>query len=330
MTVPKPTLYILSEFHPSSVKHAQSLFNCILPSSPQATHWRAHATAILIKDYHITEPDLAAAPQLRIIGKQGVGLDKVDTDACIRYNVRICNTPGVNASAVAEMTLALALTVARQIPSLTHRQIAAGEAIRKETVQGALLTKKTVGVIGMGHIGERVARMFHGAFQSGVVAYDPYFGLEQGIEEEENNGQRKGKDSRKWEGIPYKRVHHLSELLQSSDIVTVHVPLTHSTRGLISRPELQSMKRSAILLNTARGGIVDEDDLVAALEEGLIWGAGVDCHVQEPPTRERYGRLWSHPRVVGTPHVAAATEETQIATTNAAIDAVYSYMTSSG
>ncbi|KAL4865521.1 D-isomer specific 2-hydroxyacid dehydrogenase [Aspergillus spectabilis] len=237
----KPTLYILSEFHPDSVKHAQSIFDYILYEDPETTHWRDHATAILIVDYYITEADLIAAPQLRVIGKQGVGLDKVDVEACAHRNVKICNTPGVNASAVAEMTLALALSVAREIPQITYRQMAEEEVIRKETVNGMLLSNKTVGVIGMGHIGEAVARMFYGAFRSGVIAYDPYFVPAKG----------------KWEGIPHKRVEELAELLRESDIVTVHVPLTSSTRDLIARKELETMKRTAILLNSARGGIVN-------------------------------------------------------------------------
>jgi phosphoglycerate dehydrogenase-like enzyme len=309
---PKQTLYILSEFHPSSIKHAQSLFNCILPDNPQAAHWRKHATAILIKDYYITEKDLLAAPQLRVIGKQGVGLDKVDVGACFRHGVEIRNTPGVNASAVAEMTLALALSVAREIPQITRRQIDDGEVIRKETVRGTLLSGKTLGVIGMGHIGEAVARMFHGAFGAPVVAFDPYFVAGKG----------------KWEGIPYTRAEGLEELLRAADVVTVHVPLTDATRDLISRKELEMMKSTAIILNTARGGIINEDDLVSALEDGLILGAGVDCHVEEPPTLARYARFWKHPRAVATPHIAAATEETQIATTNAAIDGVYEYLKS--
>lgn len=307
----RPKLYILSQFHPSAVKHAQSVFDCVLPSDKEVLEWRTRATAILIKDYYITAKDLDEAPQLCAIGKQGVGLDKVDVEACERRGVKVFNTPGVNASAVAEMTLALAMSVAREIPTLVRRQIDSCEAIRKETVSGMLLSGKVLGVIGMGNIGQAVAKMFAGGLSTPVLAFDPYFPSD-GVGP--------------WQGIPHQRVYELKDLLKAADVVTLHVPLTASTKNLVSYPELCMMKRSAILLNTARGGIVNEDGLARALEEGLIWGAGFDCHVQEPPTLERYKRLWSNPRFVGTPHIAAATDETQVATTNAATDAVLRYL----
>lgn len=143
----KPRLYILSEFHPKAVEHAQSLFECVHHDSPEALEWRKHATAILIKDYYIKDEDLAAAPHLRIIGKQGVGLEKVDVDACKKRGVKVCNTPGVNATAVAEMALSLAFSVARDIPQMVIRQKIEGEVIRKETVSGMLLMGKTIGIM---------------------------------------------------------------------------------------------------------------------------------------------------------------------------------------
>lgn len=305
----KPKLYILSEFHPGAVKYAQSLFDCVLPSDSEAVEWRIHATAILIRDYRITAEDLDAAPHLRVIGKQGVGLDKVDVQACKERGVRIFNTPGVNASAVAEMTLALAMSVAREIPALVRRQVG-GEVVRRQTVSGLLLSGKVLGIIGMGHIGQAVAKMFRGGLGMSIIAYNPNYPAAGGP----------------WEDIPHGRVHDLKDLLEAADVVTLHVPLTPSTRNLISYPELRTMKRSAILLNTARGGVVNEDDLARALEEGEIWGAGFDCHVQEPPTREKYERLWGSPRFVGTPHIGAATDDTQVATARAATDAVFKYM----
>jgi D-3-phosphoglycerate dehydrogenase len=307
-------LYILSDFHPEAVKHAQSLFDCVLFGDPEGDRWRESATAILIKDYYITDQDLAAAPQLRVIGKQGVGLDKIDLDACARRGVEVCNSPGINAGAVAEMTLCLAMNVAREVAHITIRQRVDGEAIRKETVNGTLLSRRTLGIIGMGHIGQAVARMFSGGLQTPILAYDPY-------------APRKGGP---WDDIPHRRVVSLEDILDAADIVSLHLPLTADTKGLISAPQLKRMKSTAILLNTARGGLVDEDDLTEALEKGQIWGAGFDCHVQEPPTLAKYQRLWSNPRFVGTPHIAAATDETQIATINAATDKVYAFLTRKG
>ncbi|KAF5012721.1 hypothetical protein FDECE_1238 [Fusarium decemcellulare] len=309
---PKPKLYILSEFHPQAVKYAESLFDCVHHHDPETENWRSNATAILVKDYYITEKDLKASPQLRVIGKQGVGLDKIDVEACQRHGVKICNSPGINASAVAEMTVCLAFSVAREVPQLVLRQRIDAESVRKETVAGLLLSNRTIGIIGMGHIGQAVARMFYSGFQASIVAYDPFYPKEGGP----------------WDSIPHRRVCELNNLLHTADIVTVHVPLTSDTKDLISLPQLKMMKRTAILLNTARGGIVNEDDLAEALEKDYIWGAGFDCHVQEPPTLDMYRRLWSCKRFVGTPHIAAATDETQIATINAATDGVYKFLTS--
>jgi len=307
-------LYILSEFHPAAVKHAQSLFDCVLHTDPEAINWRANAAAILIKDYYITEEDLVAAPQLRVIGKQGVGLDKVDVKACERHNVKICNTPGVNAGAVAEMALCLAFSVARDVPQLVMRQRVQGESIRKETISGLLLSNKILGVIGMGNIGQAVARMFAGGLNASIVAYDPYWPI----------------DGTAWASISHRRVHQLEDLLEVADIVTLHVPLTSTTKDMIGYKQLNRMKRTAILINTARGGIVNEEDLVKGLDEGLIWGAGFDCHAVEPPTLEKYERLWSCRGFVGTPHVSAAVDETQIATINAATNGVWDFLRKNG
>lgn len=308
----KPLLYILSEFHPVSVKYAESLFDCIHYDDPQALKWRSQANAILVKDYNITRADLEAASQLQIIGKQGVGIEKIDDVACGEHNVKIFNTPGVNAGAVAEMTLALALSVARKIPGIWLRQVVSGETIRKETCTGLLLTGKTIGIIGMGNIGRAVAQMFTAAFGSKIVVYDNYM--------PENPAA--------WRSISHTRVRNLDEVVKDADVITVHVPLTKETSGMISYAQFELMKETAIVINTARGGIIDEEALLDALKRGKIWGAGLDCHAQEPPTRERYQELWSTGNIVGMPHIAAATDETQIATINAAIDGVYDFVTS--
>ena len=309
----KPSLYILSDFHPTAVEHAQELFDCVLFGDPRGDSWRSQATAILIKDYYITDADLEAAPQLKVIGKQGVGLDKIDLEACKRRGVEVCNSPGINAGAVAEMTLCLAFNVAREVTDLIMRQRIKGEAIRKETVNGLLLGGKTIGIVGMGHIGQAVARMFSGALNTPVMAYDPFA----------------PKSGGPWDNIAHKRVDSLDEILDNADIVTLHLPLSADTKDMIAAPQLKRMKSSAILLNTARGGLVNEDDLTQALQQGRIWGAGFDCHAQEPPTLEKYQKLWSCPRFVGTPHIAAATDETQIATINTATDKVYKFLTTS-
>jgi phosphoglycerate dehydrogenase-like enzyme len=305
----KPTVYMIDKLHPEAVRHAQDLFHVVLPTDPEIQNWQSNAEYLLVKGSYITAEQIQKATKLRAMGKQGVGLEKIDLEACSQAGVRVFNTPGVNASAVAELVLALTMAVAREIGSIQVRQ-ASGERVHKETCQGLILQGKTLGLIGMGNISHAVARIFRGAFNSPIVAYDPF--LPAGA----------------WQDVPHKRVETIDEILCSSDVVSIHVPLTSETRDLITTRELGKMKSSAILINAARGGIVNEHDLATALEEGAIWGAGVDSHEEEPPSKERYERLWSHRHVVSTPHIGAATAETQILTAKAAVDNLYNYIVS--
>jgi phosphoglycerate dehydrogenase-like enzyme len=239
-----------------------------------------------------------------------IGIDKLDAEACKARSIPIFNTPGVNAQAVAETVLSLTMSVARQVGRITALQTQ-GEAVPKETCSGLIIRNKTIGIVGMGNIGQKVAAIFQGGLGCKIVAYDPLL----------------PKDA--WADIPHVRAATLEDVLDSSDVVTLHIPLLPQTRGLISYPQLERMKRSAILINTARGGIVDEADLQRALEEKLIFGAGLDCHEQEPPTKEKYGGLWATGRVVSTPHIGAATAETQLETATAAIDRLADFIAKS-
>ena len=132
-----------------------------------------------------------------------------------------------------------------------------------------------------------------------------------------------------WDDLEHTRARTVSHVLCESDVVSVHVPLTPETRDLIRYEDMATMKSNAIIINTARGGIVNEADLLRALTDGVIWGAGLDCHEQEPPTAEKYSKLWKHPRVVSTPHIGAATAQTQMETAMAAVDKLYTFVTSS-
>ena len=118
----------------------------------------------------------------------------------------------------------------------------------------------------------------------------------------------------------------MAEVLEKADVLSVHVPLTEKTRDLVRYEDMAAMKSNAIIINTARGGIINEEDLARALTDNLIWGAGLDCHEQEPPTKEKYGKLWSHPRVISTPHIGAATAQTQVETATAAIAKLYDFI----
>ena len=305
----KPTVYLLDRFHPEAERHAQELFNVILPGTPEHSKWRQNAHYLLIKGSYLTAEDVELCPNLQAIGKQGVGIDKIDAAACEKRGIQIFNTPGVNARAVAELVLSLTTSVARDIPALSIKQHS-GVSIPKAACNGIVLHKKTLGIIGMGNIGKTVAKIFQGAFEAPLVAYDPYAPADT------------------WSDLPHTRATSVEEVLQGSDVVTLHVPLTNSTQDLIAYKELAIMKRDAILVNASRGGIVNEAALEQALTEGLIWGAGLDCHEQEPPTKEKYEALWSQ-RVVSTPHIGAATSQTQKETAVAAVDLLHQYIVKS-
>ena len=309
--VNKPTVYLLDTLHPKAIERARSLFNTILPSDPKHAEWRDHAEYLVIRGSYLTTEDVEACKNLKAIGKQGVGIDKIDGEACKARGIKIFNTPGVNAQSVAETVLSLTMSVAREIGRIIALQ-SVGIKVPKETCSGLIINDKTVGIVGMGNIGRKVAQIFQGGLGCRIVAYDPLL----------------PKDA--WEDIAHTRAETLDEVLSVSDVLTLHVPLLPQTRGLISYEQLKMMKRTSILINAARGGIVQEADLERALKEGLIWGAGLDCHEHEPPTKEVYGSLWETGRVVSTPHVGAATAETQMQTAIAAVDRLYEYIKTKG
>jgi phosphoglycerate dehydrogenase-like enzyme len=302
----KPTVYLLDTFHPEAIKYCRKRFNAILPGDAGHENWRQNAEYLLIRSSYLTAEDVAQCPNLKAIGKQGVGIDKIDAKACEERGIKIFNTPGVNARAVAETVLALTMGVAREVPRIVSQQ-SNGTPVPKETCSGLIIYRKTLGLLGMGNIGEAVARIFRGAFDADIIAYDPFLPADA------------------WSDIPHTRAQTVEEVLRASDVLSLHIPLTPKTRDLITYKEMSTMKPNAIIINAARGGIVNEADLERSLREGLIWGAGLDCHEQEPPTYEKYSALWQQ-RVLSTPHIGAATSQTQMETAVAAAQRLYEYI----
>ena len=233
-----------------------------------------------------------AVPELRVVSKYGVGLDMIDLDAARRHGVSIRWTPGVNHQAVAELTICFMIALCRSVVPLAD-DVRAG---RWDHPGGRQLSSSVVGVVGCGHVGQAVARLCR-AFGATVIvhdirAYDEFY-REHGIEPV-------GLDS----------------LLTSSDIVSLHVPLDASTRGLIDARALSLMKRSAFLVNTARGGIVDEAALKRALVEKTLAGAAFDVFDREPPVDRGLLQL---PTFIGTPHIGGGTTEAVLGMGRAAI-----------
>jgi D-3-phosphoglycerate dehydrogenase len=259
-----------------------------VPPAELARRIEPYAGLIVRSATRVTAEVVEAAGALEVIGRAGVGLDNVDVDAASRRGVVCMNTPGGNTIAAAEHTVAMLLAVARKLPQ-AHAYLKGGKWER-ERFLGAEVYGKTLGIIGLGRIGAEVARRAQG-FAMTVVAYDPYLG--------EEVAQRLGVE-----------LVDLDTLYRRADFVTVHVPLTRETRGLIGARELAKMKDGVRLVNCARGGIVDEGALAAAIQSGKVVGAGLDVFETEPP--------WGSPLldlepVVVTPHLGASTEEAQTA-----------------
>ena len=235
----------------------------------------------------VGERALEAADQLRVISMNGVGLDRIDVEAATRRGIVVTRTPGTNADSVADLTLALMLAQARLIPR-HDRALRQGDWSRQ---RGRELRGQRLGLVGLGAIGKKVALRAL-AFGMTVQAYDPYldptFCREHGIEVAD------------WETA-----------LRSSDILSLHLPVTAETTNLIDREALAAMKPGAVLINTARGELVDETALVAALESGHLGGAGLDAFSPEPPAP---GPLWEMAQVVLTPHLGGNTREAALRT----------------
>ncbi|HVR95654.1 MAG TPA: phosphoglycerate dehydrogenase [Thermoanaerobaculia bacterium] len=234
----------------------------------------------------VTAELLRAGKRLKVVGRAGIGVDNVDVAAATDLGILVVNAPTANLMSATEHTLALLLALARKVPA-ADASTKAGGWDRK--ILGVELQGKTLGVIGFGRIGQRVAARARG-FEMEVVAYDPFLDPAAARRLEV-------------ELLP------LDELLRRSDVVTLHTPLTRETRGLLSRECLALMKRGALLVNCGRGGLVDEEALLAALDSGAIAGAALDVFAEEPP---RDLRLIQHPNVVATPHIGAQTREAQV------------------
>jgi D-3-phosphoglycerate dehydrogenase / 2-oxoglutarate reductase len=231
---------------------------------------------------------IAAAPELRVIGRAGVGIDNIDLAAATERGIAVMNAPGGNTVSAAELTLALLLSVARRVPE-ADRSIREGKWERSR-FQGVELRGRTLGVIGAGRIGGAVAERCR-AFGMKVIAYDPYLDVSQ------SRDLRLG-------------FVDLDELLATADVISLHVPLTEETRGLIGANAISKMKKRAFVLNASRGGVVDEGALAAALSEGQIAGAALDVYESEPLSPE--SPLLGAPNLVLTPHLGASTKEAQV------------------
>lgn len=249
----------------------------------------AEADAVLVRSAtKITRESLARATRLKVIGRAGVGVDTIDVEAATERGVAVMNAPAGNTISAAELAFALLASLVRRIPG-ADRSMKAGQWERT-AFSGTELYRKTLGLIGAGRVGSEVAGRAR-AFGMRVMAYDPYL----------------SPDAARAAGM---ELAPLEQVLRESDAISLHVPLTESTRGLLSDERLALLKPTAVIINAARGGVMDETALIRRLTEGKIAGAALDVFDQEPLPADH--PLRALPNVILTPHLGASTEEAQL------------------
>ena len=257
----------------------------------------ANADALLVRSAVFVDAAMMdKAPKLRVIGRAGVGVDNIDLEAATKRGIAVMNTPGGNAIAVAEHTLALMLALARHV-SRADASTHSGKW-EKKSLQGTELKGKTLGIVGLGRIGVEVAKRAV-AFGMKIVAHDPYvaFSFAQQLQI---------------------TLAPLDELFAKSDYITLHVGLTPQTQGIINAANIAKMKKGARLVNCARGELLDDAAVVAALQSGQLGGAALDVFRDEPLKDSAYH---SAPNLILTPHIAGSTNEAQDAVGRADRDA---------
>jgi len=288
--VSAPVVLIAEELSPAAIAALGPDFDlrCCDGTDPAALRVAVgEAEALLVRSGTVVDREvLAAAPRLRVIARAGVGLDNIDVEAATHAGVMVVNAPTANVVSAAEHTIALMLAAARHLPA-AHAALRAGDW-RRERFLGTELHRKVLGILGLGRIGTLVAERLS-AFGMRIIAHDPYI--------------QAGRAAQL--GI---RLVDLDTLLGESDFLTVHLPRTPETVGLIGAEQLARVKSDLVLVNAARGGIVDEDALCAALAEGRVAAAGLDVFASEPATDSP---LLGLDNVVATPHLGAATREAQ-------------------
>lgn len=298
----------LDTFDPEGTKYMRQIFpDVIEPGHHSHASWPDHAIGLFVAKSKVTAGVIGRTKKLKFIVRHGAGYDNIDAEACREKGIVLCNLPGISAMNVAEVALALVSACSKNLVEVA-RQIRGGEKLNKKfksLYSATLLTGKTFGIVGGGRIGQLTAKKYIGAFDGKIVMYDPYIPTD---------------GSGPWGKIPHERATSIEELAPRVDVLSLHVPLLPTTKNLITLPILKSMKPTAILINVARGGVVDEEALWVALRKGMIASAGVDAWVSEPPTKEVYGDVLDLENLVISPHIGGSPAEIQTATCVSMVD----------
>jgi D-3-phosphoglycerate dehydrogenase len=300
-------IYVLDPMHLAGLQWLSERAEVIRWDDPRCANWHADAQGIMVRAAAVTGEDFRQARHLKVLSKQGVGVNRLDLEAARACGVTVCNTPGINRVAVAEMAMALVLDLARRVTQ-QDRLIRQGQRFDRNQYLGMELTGCTVGVIGMGHIGTEFARKMQAAFSANILAYAPRSA------------------SPLWGDIAHRRVEHSNEIWQRADVVSLHVPYTVANHHMVNAAVLALMQPHALLVNVSRGGLIDETALFDALSAGRLAGAALDVWENEEPPRADHPLL-QLPNVIATPHAAGSTEQTQAASSLAVAQQLWHVLT---
>jgi D-3-phosphoglycerate dehydrogenase len=285
----KPIVLVPEEIASQGVKLLEADCDVVAPwmtASPVEPAMLEVADGVIVRLFKIGQAELDSAVRLKVIAKHGVGLDNIAVDLALARGVAVLNTPTANTNAVAEHTVALMLAMARQIvpAALATRQGQFGDRAR---FQGVEVCGSTLGIVGFGRTGSRVAEIAKGLGMH-VLAYDPLVSTKS--------------------FVPYvRRILELDDLLGEADFLSFHVPLTPETHHLLNSESLARLKTSCRIVNTSRGAVIDEQALVRALESGAVAGAALDVFEVEPPSADH--PLCRAPNTLLTPHISSSTKE---------------------
>lgn len=283
----KDVILVADPIHPAGIERLREKFDLVLPGQAVAEDIRPLVTAVVVRTFALSDSWMDGFPSLRLIAKHGSGVDNIDIEAATRRKIIVANTPGgANSTAVAEGAVTLMLAVLRRVREM-DACVRDDQFDQRWRLQLGDLTLGELTLVGFGQIAKVVARICGSGFQMRVRAYDPFVSAEA------------------MASLGVEKVDDLAEAM-NADVISIHTPLSEKTRHLIGARELAAMRPSAILVNTSRGGLVDEAALAQALKEGKLLGAGIDVFEQEPPSPEN--PLLRLPNVVLSPHVAGVTD----------------------
>jgi D-3-phosphoglycerate dehydrogenase len=284
----KPTVLLAESIAPRGVDLLERECTCLVPTAGQeAATLLSRADAVVVRLFEVRDEDMENAPRLKVIAKHGVGVDNVDVEAATRRGIAVTITGTANSNAVAEHSLALMLALIR-LPEGARQAVREARFHERDRYAGVELAGKTLGIVGLGRIGSRVARKAALGLEMKVCAYDPLL----------DPGQYNG---------PAELVPSLEDVLRRCDVLSLHVPLTEQTHQMINPSTLALLKPHCRIINTSRGAVIDEAALARALHDGAVAGAALDVFAEEPPSPDH--PLCHTPGTLLSPHLASSTPE---------------------